>query len=411
MLYNAQSRGKAAVTNATVQRYGGQDLGTSPHIAVLGSCKVGNFVVTLPLLRALRRRYPLAQVDFWGSEATRDFEEALCCGDAPLLNWRISWDQPKDDAFQQLAAAAQSRRSEASSGAGPLDLVINCDGFNPLTQVLASWLRPRWVAGGSLAANGRQTLGWGPHPYQGFLADDDWDSTDFVERYRGLFHSNYIAELLCRMAFLEPSPQELEQIDLPWVPPAFPVPPVLIHCTTTREAKIWPFDRWAAVLRWCADQGIGVGLVGAPPARQAEEYHAGDGESELLAAFGTAGDQPEPGRPLVDLRGRTSLIQLAGACRAARAVVSVDAGPLHIAAATGTAVLAVVGNDADGLGASPIRLWLPRARELERTVSLAHCSGCEAQRFRNDGCVSDSQHCMEGVDPQQVIHWLAKVVT
>ena len=36
----------------TLQRYDGRDLGTGPHIAVLGSCKVGNFVVTIPLLRA-----------------------------------------------------------------------------------------------------------------------------------------------------------------------------------------------------------------------------------------------------------------------------------------------------------------------------------------------------------------------
>jgi heptosyltransferase III len=393
-----------------VQRYGGQELGPSPHIAVLGSCKVGNFVVTLPLLRALRRHYPQAQIDFWGSEATRDFEEALCLGAAPLLNWRISWDVSGEETFQQLAGAARQRASNSAGGAGPLDLLVNCDGFNPVTRVLASWLRPSWVAGGCLSANGRQSLPWGSHPYQAFLADDDWDSATFVERYRDRFSSNYIAELLCRLAFLEPSAQELEQIDLPWVEPGFPVPPVLIHCTTTREAKIWPFERWASVLRWCAHHRIGVGLVGAPPARQAEEYHAGNGESQLLQAFGAAGDQPEPGRPLVDLRGRTSLIQLAGACRAARAVVSVDAGPLHIAAATGTPVLAVVGNDSAGVGASPIRLWLPRAPQLERTVSVASCSGCDAQRFRNNGCISDRHHCMEGVEPDQVIQWLARVV-
>ena len=112
----------------------------------------------------------------------------------------------------------------------------------------------------------------------------------------------------------------------------------------------------------------------------------------------------------MDLRGRTSLIQLAGACRAARAVGSGDAGPLHIAAATGTPVLAVVGNDSAGVGATPIRLWLPRAPQLERTVSVASCSGCDAQRFRNNGCISDRHHCMEGVEPDQVIQWLARVV-
>ena len=381
-----------------VQRYDGCDLGPTPQITVLGSCKVGNFVVTLPLLRALRRRYPAARIDFWGSEATADFEQALCLGPACLINWRCSWDPATATIFQDLAALAHAR--------GNPDLLINCDGFNPLTQVLASWLRPRWVAGGALSANGRRELPWGEHPYQRFLADRDWDAPAFVQRYGGLFQSNYIAELLCRMAFQEPTTAELEQIELPWQEPSFVVPPLLIHCTTTRAAKIWPFDRWTSVLRWCAEQSIGVGLVGAPPARQAEEYHAGGGETALLDTFGASGDAPEPGRPLIDLRGRTSLIELAGACRAARAVVSVDAGPLHIAAAVGTPVLALVGNDATSVGASPVRLWLPRAAQLQRTVSTNSCHGCEAERFRNDSCVAERHHCMEGVEPEQVINWL-----
>ena len=52
-------------------------------------------------------------------------------------------------------------------------------------------------------------------------------------------------------------------------------------------------------------------------------------------------------------------MQLAGACRIAKAVISVDAGPLHIAAAVGTPY-ALVGNDVDGVGASPVRLWMPQ---------------------------------------------------
>ena len=119
------------------------------------------------------------------------------------------------------------------------------------------------------------------------------------------------------------------------------------------------------------------------------------------------GDQS---KTLVDLRGRTSLIQLAGACRQAQAVVSVDAGPLHIAAAVGTPTLAVVGNDAEGVGASPIRLWMPRAPQLQRTVSSQTCSGCEDQRFRNEHCVADRHHCMEGVSSEQVITWLQTVL-
>ena len=389
----------AKVIPPFVQRYSGEDLGPAPHIAVLGSCKVGNFVVTLPLLTLLRRKHPEAVLDFWGSEATADFEQGLCTPQGPL-NWRTSWDLERSDGFSHLATIAAQRQQDA----GPIDLLINCDGFNPLTQVLASWLRPRFVAGGALTRNGRRELPWGEAPQQRFLADPDWNAQAFVERYGGLFQSNYIAELLCRLAYLEPTPQDLASIQLPDQPPGFEVPPLLIHCTTTRSAKIWPFEHWAEVLSWCAQQRISVGLVGAPPNRQAAEYHAGDGEESLLHHFGG------PGQPLVDLRGRTSLIQLAGACRKARAVVSVDAGPLHIAAAVGTPTLAVVGNDADGVGASPIRLWMPRAPQLERTVSSQTCTGCDDQRFRNESCVADRHHCMEGVSSEQVISWLQGVL-
>ena len=381
-----------------VQRFDGRDLGRTPHIAVLGSCKLGNFVASLPLLRLIRRRYPEAQIDFWGSDATADFERALCEENEPL-DWRISWDQPCAEGENELsrlgaiASAAAQRKKEA----GPLDLAINCDGFNPLTQTLTSWLEPTWVAGGSLRADCRAPLAWGDLPQQRFLADPDWDSLAFLSRYDKQFTSNYIAELLCRMAFLEPNADDLELINLPWEEPHFEVPPLLIHATTTRAAKIWPFQAWDQVIHWCTRRSIKVGLVGAPPARQRQDYHAGDGEEQLLADHtGT----------LVDLRGRTNLIQLAGACRKAQAVASVDAGPMHVAAGVGTPTLAIVGNDSEAVGASPIRLWLPRSSSLTRTVSRSSCSLCSDNRFRNDGCIAESHQCMEGVDAQQVIRWL-----
>ena len=36
--------------------YSGQDLSESPHIVVLGSCKVGHFIVSVPVLNGLRVR-------------------------------------------------------------------------------------------------------------------------------------------------------------------------------------------------------------------------------------------------------------------------------------------------------------------------------------------------------------------
>ena len=76
-----------------LQRYSGEPLGSNPHIVVLGSCKVGNFVVSTPVLQGLRSRFPDAVIGFLGSEVTADFESALT-----TIDWRQSWDRSGEDA-------------------------------------------------------------------------------------------------------------------------------------------------------------------------------------------------------------------------------------------------------------------------------------------------------------------------
>ena len=60
------------------------------------------------------------------------------------------------------------------------------------------------------------------------------------------------------------------------------------------------------VLQWCTSRSITVGLVGLRQHVQQLDYHAGDGEEKLLAKHSGT---------LIDLRGRTNLMQLAGACQ------------------------------------------------------------------------------------------------
>jgi len=372
-----------------LERYSGQALAPSPHIVVLGSCKVGNFVVSTPVLRGLKTRFPDSVIGFLGSELTADFEQAL-----PTIDWRLSWDDPSPGAGFRL----QQQLADRIQKHGPVQLAVNLDGFNPVTCTLVPWLNPAYVAGGSLSANLRRPLPWGDQPQQRFLADPDWDSIAFQQRYAGIFASNYIAELFCQLAFVA-DVVDPTAIELPVSDPPFAVPDLLIHCTTARAAKVWPFSYWRRVVDFAVGQGWSVGLVGSPPAAQQEAYNAGDGEEALLAS--TA---------VVDLRGRTSLMQLAGAAQRAKAVISVDAGPLHIAAAVGTPTLAIVGNDVDGIGASPMRLWLPRCSNVERTVSTETCRACADNRFRNDACLVDGHPCMASVDPDQVIGWLQNLI-
>jgi ADP-heptose:LPS heptosyltransferase len=366
-------------------RYSGELLEPGAHIVVLGSCKVGNFIVSTPVLNGLKARFPDATIGFIGSDVTADFEAAHSA-----IDWRLSWDSDQPGAGLSLFRHLQQNIDVF----GPVALAVNLDGFNPVTCALVPWLRPRFVAGGTLAINLRRSLPWGSLPQQRFLADGDWDSHAFLERYQPIFQSNYIAELFCQLAFVADY-VDPRTINLPQERPPFDVPDLLIHCTTARAAKVWSFERWREVINHATQRGFSVGLVGSPPAAQRDSYNAGEGEDWLLET--TA---------LIDLRGRTSLIQLAGACAEAQAVISVDAGPLHIAAAVGTPTLAIVGNDRDGTGASPIRLWLPRVAVLQRTISSSSCSVCAKERFRNDNCLVDGHPCMSGVDVEQVTGWL-----
>lgn len=378
-----------AYASSSMQRYSGEPLGSRPHIVVLGSCKVGNFVVSTPVLKGLRARFPDAVIGFLGSEITADFERAF-----PGIDWRHSWDDPSPGA----ALLLHKTLHHLIERHGPIGLAVNLDGFNPVTCCLVPALEPLYVAGGALAENRHHRLPWGELPQQRFLADADWDQPVFLDRYRSLFKSQYIAELFCQLAFVSDHVDPFA-IELPAVQPSFPVPDLLIHCTTARPAKLWPASSWVDVILYAESLGWTVGLVGSAPTLQQSAYNAGCLETQLLEQTN-----------LIDLRGHTTLIELAGACQAARAMITVDAGPLHIAAAMATPVLAIVGNDSEGVGASPIRLWMPRCPAASRTVSEHSCAFCGDQHFKNDDCLVPGHPCMAGVSAQQVINWLAQIV-
>ena len=107
-----------------MKRYSGESLPSDSHIVVLGSCKVGNFVVSTPVLRGLRKRFPTSIIGFIGSQVTVDFERAL-----PEIDWRISWDDPSFDS----SFTFYSFLSDQIRQFGGVDLAINLDGFNPVT--------------------------------------------------------------------------------------------------------------------------------------------------------------------------------------------------------------------------------------------------------------------------------------
>jgi heptosyltransferase III len=371
-----------------MQRFTDQPLGKHPHLAVFGSDKVGNFVLTTPLLRGLKEKYPDATLDFFGGETTCDLE-AGC----PYIDARFSLYGERPEYLGELNAFVAARRAAG----GDYDLAINCDEFSELNLVVVAAVAPRYLVGASLAPDFRRKLPPGDDIRDRMLRDRDWNSATFLERYRELLGSNYLAEIFCNIAYVA---TDFYHTEVASAPPPFDVPDVLLHMSTTRSAKQWLPAYWRELIDWCAGRGLSVGLIGGKPQVERERYHGGDWEEQLLHA--TA---------LIDLRGETALPQLAGAFARARAAVAVDAGPMHIAAAVGCPTVCVFGNDADGDGASPINLWAPRAPNAYVVRTPAKCTICVENHFGNEACLVQGHPCMRALRPELVIAALERALT
>jgi ADP-heptose:LPS heptosyltransferase len=370
-----------------MQRFTNQPLGSHPHIAVFGSDKVGNFVLTTPLLRGLKEKYPGATLDFFGGATTHDLEAAC-----PYVDARFSLYGEREDYLGELNGFVALRRASA----GDYDLAINCDEFSELNLVVVAAVAPRYLVGASLQPDFRRKLPPGDGIRDRILRDDDWNSPGFLERYRELLGSNYLAEIFCRLAYVE---TDFFRIEVASSPPSFSVPDVLVHMTTTRSAKQWLPKYWHALIDWCRARGLSVGVLGSKPQIERERYHSGDWEERLIGEL-----------ELRDLRGATALTELAGAFKLARAAVLVDAGPLHIAAAVGCPTIGIFGNDADGDGASPIDLWAPRGSHVSIVRTPAKCRVCVEKRFKNEGCLVAGHPCMRELHPERVIAALERAL-
>ena len=103
--------------------------------------------------------------------------------------------------------------------------------------------------------------------------------------------------------------------------------PVLVHVGATKPPNRWPAERFGGLAgALTREPGGPVVLVGGPdevPAARRAMEAAGSGVHDLV--------------------GATDLRQLIELCRRARLVVSADSGPMHLAAAVGTRVLALFG--------------------------------------------------------------------
>lgn len=151
---------------------------------------------------------------------------------------------------------------------------------------------------------------------------------------------------------------------------------------TKVQAKDWGVANWSAALgevaRCFPDHGLL--LAGAPEEREASERAA-----SVWADSSRAG-------PVVNACGQLSPRQSAAAFRGARAFLGHDSGPMHLAAAVGTPVVAIFA------ARNRPRTWFPYGSPARVLYHRVDCWGCGLET-----CLEQRKKCILSVTTQEVL--------
>lgn len=253
-----------------------------PELVVLRAIKLGDLLVAVPALRALRRAFPDHRITLATTAWLAPVVELIPAVDVHLAQHGL--DHP-------IAVPA-----------GTVDIAVNLHGAGPESSDLVAALRPRRVIGHADPTHG----------YEG----PEWRS-DVHERDRW-------ADLLTWHGV----PAEADDVSLvrPVGPPVV-ADAAVVHVGAFHGARHWPTDRFAEVVRGLRDRGLDVVLTGG----------SADVERAAAVADG-AGLAPE-----AVLAGSLELQDFAGVVAAARVVVTVDTGAAHLATAYGVPSVVLFG--------------------------------------------------------------------
>jgi lipopolysaccharide heptosyltransferase I len=284
---------------------------TAERIALIKPSAVGDIVHALPVLSALRNRFPNAHITWVVNQSYAALLEGHVDLDDILTFDRgagkRSWLGGVRSLIQTLSAIRRRR----------FDLVIDLQGL--LRSGLMTWLSGSARRVGLFSAregSHRAYTDLLPAPAGKTLAD-----LHAVDRYWLVAEALGVGELPKRFAV------PIKTVDRDWAVSQllrWPKPWLMLNLGTRWETKRWPVQHFQELAQLAIQRAGGsVVLVGS------------GAERGLAAAFqhGFHGG-------LVDLTGSTTLGQLAAVLKQADVVISNDSGPLHLAAALGRPVVA-----------------------------------------------------------------------
>jgi heptosyltransferase I len=363
------------------------------RILLIKLSAVGDVVQTIPLLNALRRRYPSAQIDWLVTPAIADLLRHNPAISNVIEFAREDWSRPRTPTpYVNYARLASKLR------ASMYDLVLDVHGqFRTAVFVLASGApvrigfdRPRkgvWDASPRHFPEEARKHAWQGAREGSWLAYTHHipvPTLDIhaVDRYLSVGPMLGLEAGPPDFSFPIP-PAASESVDALLRDRALAGAPLLLMAPgTIWETKHWGTEKFAEVARHFLHRGFAVALMGSRRERVVCE------EVARLA----------PGA--VDIAGETTLTELAALIRRSTISVTNDSGPMHFAVALGRPVVSIFGPT------DPI--WIgPYGRAGAVLRAGVPCSPCLLRQLSR---CRFGHVCMENVSARAVIERMEDVI-
>jgi heptosyltransferase I len=339
-------------------------------ILIVKLSAIGDVIHTLPALNALRQQYPQGHITWLVEEAAADLVIGHRALDRVIVSGRKRWIRELKGPGRRQALI-EIRRFWRELRDIRYDIIIDFQGL--LKSGVLVWL-----------ARGKRRIGFDrgmQHQEHSYLFLNERIPPVDMEVHaltRGLMLLGAIGVNTRCVVYDVPmsagdhrqAASLLKRHGIDGARPLAAVNPVALW-----ETKLWMNDRFAALAdRLIGDMGVDVVFTGGPADRPVVDA--------ILARMTT---------PAVNLAGKTSLKTLAALYRRAAFLVSTDTGPMHLAAAVGTPVVALFG---------PTAPWRTGPfGEGHRVVRTApSCSPCFKRRCDERRCC-----CMRGISVEMVL--------
>ncbi len=294
-----------------------------PRILIVNLTRLGDLLQTSPTVAALRARHPDARIVFL---AEKNFAEA--CRGVPGLDRIISWDldtlgervleggHALLEAYRRVDDLVREVRDEG------FDLALNFSSSR-MSAVLMGLFQIPDVRGWTMTADGYRVIrGAWSQLFAATCLNRHTATFNLVDYYRWMAGGGWGPERLLYEVEEEGRRRARALLSEAGLDGERPL--VALQTGASRESRQWPAESFAELARRLVAAGFRIAIVG------------GGADRERAAALVEAA-----GPGVASLCGRTDLQTLGALLERTRVLVTGDTGPMHMAAAVGTPVVAL----------------------------------------------------------------------